>query len=39
LIMREGNHIRFGTPLGECLTRIRIKRGVDWALPMARTLF
>jgi len=39
VIVREGNHIRFDTPLGECLTRIRIRRGVDWATAYIRSRF
>jgi hypothetical protein len=38
-IKREGDRIRFDTPLGECLTKIRIKHGADWAAACIHSRF
>jgi len=38
-INRQDDRIRFDTPLGECLTRIRTKQGTDWAAARIHSRF
>lgn len=38
-IKRERDRIRFDTPLGECLTRIRTKQGTNWAAARIHSRF